>query len=127
MEGSGEGSEVPAKGSTNSKEIAWVFRWAANWGQQSLGTNRFGNEVSENFMRETLMQAQYELNLEFAEDTTGTLSLHCLRHGRASDLNLNFEEDTTGDAIATLFSAWKSGAACALQRAQGHDKEIPAD
>eukprot|EP00757_Euglenozoa_sp_SAG-D1_P008783 gene8783-18054_t len=29
-------------------------RWAANWGQQSLGTNRGGNKVAENFIRETL-------------------------------------------------------------------------
>eukprot|EP00757_Euglenozoa_sp_SAG-D1_P018900 gene18900-6262_t len=36
-----------------------VSRRAASWGQQSLGINRFGKEVSETFIRETLMQAQY--------------------------------------------------------------------
>eukprot|EP00757_Euglenozoa_sp_SAG-D1_P008328 gene8328-393_t len=59
---------------------------AKNWNRESLGFNSFGKVVSEEFIRGTLLQAQSELDLNFGEDTTGTLSPHCLRHGRAVQL-----------------------------------------
>eukprot|EP00757_Euglenozoa_sp_SAG-D1_P024114 gene24114-194_t len=63
-----------------------ITQRARDWPQEKLGLNGLGQRVSEDFIRETLLQAQFELDFQFGEDTTGTLTPHCFRHARAVQL-----------------------------------------